>query len=690
MAENLDPKKIQQETDEVLNAAQDKLVSWAADLNTKMRDALRMTGDEVDQEVFKKIQGSTRRAFEGVESEIKKAVTLNDKLRRGQLDSNKLQVEKFRLEDKISVLENQMNQARRYGIELEEEEIIAYQSLKEELQGIYNTQEDLSEQLNKRVAGLTGILERVGKVPFLKDIVNANEATRMMKEELVAGGSSVNALGKGFQGLFKGISKGTVVLAAIGAAVKALKFVVSLFVQANSQAVDLAKNINTTVASADAMRSRFRDIRRESGQTYNNVSNLIGAMQELVAATGVQRRITEDILKNQTFLTKRVGATAEEATNLNMMFQAFGVNATEAVDKMLALSKAFADTEGIGISINTVLQDINSAGAEIAGYFGFSTEELTKAVISTRRLGVNLNQASSIASKLLDFESSISAELEAELLTGKEFNLNLARTLALQGDIAGATTEVLGQMNSLTKEQRRNPIVMKAMADATGLTVEELNKAFLMQSDLNLQAQEYEKIVRSGSKADKKAFLERYGIDEGLREQIERRISVENQYQEVLTDVKQMLVGLVEGGTLQILTDSLVKFANVLSRISTDGIMGFLTSSAKAALNPAGTIAGYLGYSKEDLAKKATINSTDSDENSEQNQVNRYAGMQQLNNTSTQTKEIKESTDKQTQVMQELVEQNKQLITAVQTNKDVYIDGNKATSATAMSLYKSN
>lgn len=211
MAENLDPKKIQQETDEVLNAAQDKLVSWAADLNTKMRDALRMTGDEVDQEVFKKIQGSTRRAFEGVESEIKKAVTLNDKLRRGQLDSNKLQVEKFRLEDKISVLENQMNQARRYGIELEEEEIIAYQSLKEELQGIYNTQEDLSEQLNKRVAGLTGILERVGKVPFLKDIVNANEATRMMKEELVAGGSSVNALGKGFQGLFKGISKGTVV-----------------------------------------------------------------------------------------------------------------------------------------------------------------------------------------------------------------------------------------------------------------------------------------------------------------------------------------------------------------------------------------------------------------------------------------------------------------------------------------------
>jgi len=67
-----------------------------------------------------------------------------------------------------------------------------------------------------------------------------------------------------------------------------------------------------------------------------------------------------------------------------------------------------------------------------------------------------------------------------------------------------------------------------------------------------------------------------------------------------------------------------------------------------------------------------------------------YAGMQQLNNTSTQTKEIKESTDKQTQVMQELVEQNKQLITAVQTNKDVYLDGNKVTNATAMSLYKSN
>ena len=227
---------------------------------------------------------------------------------------------------------------------------------------------------------------------------------------------------------------------------------------------------------------------------------------------------------------------------------------------------------------------------------------------------------------------------------------------------------------------------MKAMADATGLTVEELNKAFLMQSDLNLQAQEYEKIVRSGSEADRQAFIQRYGIDQALREQIESRISLEDQYKEALLDVKQQFVGLVNGGSIDILIDAIKGVANFVN---------FFTGRSSAERDEDRLqrmeARGDTGSKKYEELKARVEGRKAGTVMDERNiQFGMYAGMQQLNNTSTQSKEVKESIDKQTQVMQEVAEQNKQLIAAVQNNKDVYIDGNKVTNATAMSLYKSN
>jgi hypothetical protein len=61
-------------------------------------------------------------------------------------------------------------------------------------------------------------------------------------------------------------------------------------------------------------------------------------------------------------------------------------------------------------------------------------------------MGINLRKAENIAQSLLNFESSIEDELSAELLTGKNLNLEKARGLSLEGDIAGAAEEYLKQV----------------------------------------------------------------------------------------------------------------------------------------------------------------------------------------------------------------------------------------------------
>jgi hypothetical protein len=64
-------------------------------------------------------------------------------------------------------------------------------------------------------------------------------------------------------------------------------------------------------------------------------------------------------------------------------------------------------------------------------------------------MGVSLATMVKVSDSLLDIESSLANQFEFMALTGKEVNFDLARQLALQGDIAGATKSILDQMGGI-------------------------------------------------------------------------------------------------------------------------------------------------------------------------------------------------------------------------------------------------
>ena len=91
-----------------------------------------------------------------------------------------------------------------------------------------------------------------------------------------------------------------------------------------------------------------------------------------------------------------------------------------------------------------------------------------------KELGLTLDQAGKMASQLLDFEQSISKELEAELLTGKDLNLEKARLLALQGKNTEAAAELAKQVGGTAELSRMNVIQQEALASAMGMERNEL------------------------------------------------------------------------------------------------------------------------------------------------------------------------------------------------------------------------
>ena len=96
--------------------------------------------------------------------------------------------------------------------------------------------------------------------------------------------------------------------------------------------------------------------------------------------------------------------------------------------------------------------------------------------IEARKVGTNLSAVLSVADNLLEFETSLTKQFEAQVLTEKNLNLERARQLSLEGDIAGLTQEIQRTVGSLGEIQSMNVIERRAIAEAIGLSADDLLK----------------------------------------------------------------------------------------------------------------------------------------------------------------------------------------------------------------------
>jgi len=89
--------------------------------------------------------------------------------------------------------------------------------------------------------------------------------------------------------------------------------------------------------------------------------------------------------------------------------------------------------------------------------------------------------------------------MEASVLLGKEINLDKAREAALEGDILGATKEMLKNLGGQAEFNKMNVVQRKALADAMGLSVQDLSKLVKNQDKLNNLTAEQSEALRDGS-----------------------------------------------------------------------------------------------------------------------------------------------------------------------------------------------
>ena len=332
-----------------------------------------------------------------------------------------------------------------------------------------------------------------------------------------------------------------------------LFFVTQLFDalrRADKATGELARQFGTSYDTASNIRQELNDIANSTGNVNITTEKLQKSLMAVNAAFGANAKLSKEELVTFTRLTEEAGYTADELMGIYKISKVTGKSLDDNTKEILGTAAAFNGINKLAINEKEVLKEVNKTSNAIKLSLGGSTAELTKAVMQAKQFGINLEQADKIAEGLLNFESSITSELEAELLTGKSLNFERARLLALNNDIAGAAAEVLKQVKSSAEFSNMNRLQQEAIAKSVGMTRDELANSLVEREALAKLDVEGAKTAQEAYETLKKQGLSEQEIAKKLgntkfQEQL-RSQSVQEKFNATVEKLKEIFISIAD------------------------------------------------------------------------------------------------------------------------------------------------
>ena len=209
----------------------------------------------------------------------------------------------------------------------------------------------------------------------------------------------------------------------------------------------------------------------EVGMSVDDAYQSMGALYTQFQSTSM---LTKTMMDNMKTLQGNIGLGGEESAKLLQTMLSMNGASQEGLSDQIETARQMALQNGL--APKDVLEDMANASADTLSHFRGSTDELIKASVQARKMGLSLATMGSAADNLLDIEASIEAEMEASMLIGRRINMDQARRLALQGDLAGMGQEILKQAGGLTEFNKMNTFQQKALAKAAGMELGDMRK----------------------------------------------------------------------------------------------------------------------------------------------------------------------------------------------------------------------
>lgn len=243
----------------------------------------------------------------------------------------------------------------------------------------------------------------------------------------------------------------------------------------NSKAMtQFRKELGLSYKESMGLRMEMSTLAIASEDVFITSKKLQESFMNMTQELGFIADFSGQTLETMTNLTKRLGMGNKEAAEMTMMFKMQGDNTEEIASNLMDGLTASIKQGKVALTEKQIFGEIAKTSKTIQVSLAANPLAIGKAIIAAKQFGAELADIDTIAGSLLNFEQSISSELEAELLTGKQLNLERARLLALNNDFEGVAKEISQQGIDYNFMTTANRLEQEAAAKALGLSRDRL------------------------------------------------------------------------------------------------------------------------------------------------------------------------------------------------------------------------
>jgi len=239
----------------------------------------------------------------------------------------------------------------------------------------------------------------------------------------------------------------------------------------------LSEQAKTLGISKDIIDAQYKSIQQNNTGLAENAATsreIVAAQTKVLQDYPLIGKQASNVAQSVAQTAKSTGLSVEESTKLQATLAEIGGTSLSAQNNMAGF--AIQAAKAYGVPLNVLLKDVANASGAVRTIFKGNTEELIKQAAEARKLGTSLDAAAKSAEALLNFDSSIRAELKASALLGQNLNFNESRRLAFVGDLLGAEKALQKELERVGDLDKLNYNQRKALAEATGKDFGELQK----------------------------------------------------------------------------------------------------------------------------------------------------------------------------------------------------------------------
>lgn len=247
---------------------------------------------------------------------------------------------------------------------------------------------------------------------------------------------------------------------------------------------DVGKSFGFLTSKNIEFRDGLIDAGNEAIMIGKGLGDVLSVTAELSSEFGISFKEASNLSRKVLDTAVATGLSNDEATKLFGTFMQIGDLTAKQTERLVEGTAQLAAQRGV--APNAVLRDLAGSAEEIAKFTDASGFNIAEAAVQARLFGISLQTTAKIAEGLLDFESSINAEVEASVLIGRRLNFQKARQLALEGNLKDATKEVVNQLGSEEELNRLNVLQRQSIAKSIGVSTVELSKLIRGQDKLTL------------------------------------------------------------------------------------------------------------------------------------------------------------------------------------------------------------